>query len=143
VDAPPDDIEAVAFKKRRAAWVKLAKQYCTPEQWARFLPLAEKASELAYQRNGIVHDIMSIHPTDKNRLRALPIPDKGKVGRPLDADQINRLDREIAKLSHAVLVFFGDSYILPDASRRRRDKPDQSHPTPSRGSRSRPRSKGR
>jgi hypothetical protein len=136
--APPDDVEATAFKKRRAAWIALAKRFCASDQYAAFRLLAEKASALAHERNGVIHDIMSIHPTDTNRLRALPIPGKGQFGRPLNVGQINHLAREIAKLSHAVLVFFGDSYIPHGASLRRRDTPDRTHPAPSRASRGRP-----
>lgn len=142
LDDPPAEIDAVAFKKRRMEWVRLAKEYCAVEQYASFRLLSEKASALARKRNGIIHDIMSIHPSNKNLLRALPIPDRGKVGRPLDVDQINRLALDIAKLSHSVLVFFGEPGTLPDASQRRRDTPGQSRHRQARGSQGRPPTKG-
>ncbi len=137
LNAPPEDVEQTPFRTRRQAWVELARRHCTPEQWTRFEPLAETASSLANRRNHVIHDIMSIHPDDKNLLRALPTKEGGQFGKLLDVAQIKRLDREIARLSHSLLVFFGDPYTLPDASRRRRDRPNQNDPTPVSSSRGR------
>jgi len=120
MDLPPDDLEAVSFRKRRKLWERLARKALAPfhEELARSLDCIERVRNLANERHRLTHDIIEYDAQDQNRLKAYPRANLGKFGWPLNAARIEKTASDIARLSHDILWIHRDPEPVPGAPRR-------------------------
>jgi hypothetical protein len=129
---PPEDVDAVSFRKRRELWKDLSEKALKqlPEELSRSREAIRKTSELAPERHRLTHDIIEYVPEDRGQIKAFPRSSLGKVGWPLNAMKIERIAQAIALLSFQIMSIHRDPVILPDASPRIPEKRDPSNPMP-------------